>query len=90
MLKWDDKDPNEILDYELDWSARLGTDTIATSVWSVTTGSVVIGVTSFSTTQTKVWLSAGAEDEICELLNRVTTSQGRTMDQSVRLRIKSK
>ena len=40
-LNWPDKDPDEVLDYCLDWSDRLGSsDTISTSTWIVPTGIV--------------------------------------------------
>jgi hypothetical protein len=55
MLKWPEHDPNEVLDYELDWAdpdePRLQTgETLLTSVWSVVEGDVVIdqGLTTFT------------------------------------------
>ena len=37
-----------------------------------------------------VWLSGGTAGMVCIILDRVTTSLGRTYDQSVKLRIKNK
>ena len=37
-LEWDFKDPDEVLDYRVDWSARLDGDTIASSTWEVLAG----------------------------------------------------
>ena len=34
-ISWPSKDPDEVLDYELDWSLRLAGDTIVTSTWTV-------------------------------------------------------
>jgi hypothetical protein len=53
MLKWPEKDPNEVLDYELDWAdpdePRLVVgETLLTSVWSVLEGDVVINTSSFT------------------------------------------
>lgn len=90
-LTWPSKDPDEVLDYDLDWSARLLTDTIATSDWSVSDGvGLTIGAESNTTTTTKVWLSGGTLGTAYTLLNRITTTGGRTMDQSVKIKIATK
>jgi hypothetical protein len=111
-LTWPAKDPQEVLDYDLDWIWRLysateldaanaqlaagvavtvvPSDTIATSTWSVADGDVVAGIAASSATSTKIWLSAGSLDQACLLTNRVTTAGGRTMEQSVKLKIKAK
>ena len=33
--KWPDKDPDETIDYSVDWSRFLGSNTISAIVWSV-------------------------------------------------------
>lgn len=91
-LTWDPKDPDEVLDYKLDWSARMvEDDTITTSIWLPVDGLTVdsddIGEDGASTT---IWLSGGTLDASYDLTNRVTTSGGRTMDQTVKLKIKAK
>jgi len=88
-LTWPFKDPDEVLDYEIDWSDRLGTDTIATSTYTVPAGITKNSSTNDDTTTT-VWLSAGTEGETYSILNRITTAGGRTMDQTVKLKVKSK
>jgi hypothetical protein len=97
MLQWPEKDPNEVLDYELDWAEdeepRLETgETLLTSAWSVVTGDVVIDVVKTDFTPqglSTVWLSGGTPGTKCVLLNRVTTSEDRTYDKSVSLRIRN-
>ena len=34
-LKWPDKDPDEQLDYSINWKPALGTDTIASVIWKI-------------------------------------------------------
>jgi hypothetical protein len=34
-LKWPAKDPDETLDYSIDWSRFLGSDTITSVVWKI-------------------------------------------------------
>ena len=36
-FRWPVKDPDETLDYSVDWSRFLGTNTISSVVWSVET-----------------------------------------------------
>ena len=87
------KDPNEVLDYTLNWAERLVLDTIATSVWSFALDPdnlLIIDSESETTTTTTVWLSGGTVAEVYELTNRITTAGGRTMDQTVKIKIKSK
>lgn len=83
------KDPNEVVDYDLDWSDLMtdDTDTIATSSWTVPAG-ITKDSSSNTTTRTKVWLSGGTAGETYTLLNRITTAGGRTLDQSVKLKMK--
>ncbi len=94
-LQWDPKDPDEVLDFDIDWSTRLDTgDTIATSAWAVVgpDALLIIDSNSFSASGTKVWLSGGTltPNGYYTLRNRVTTAGGRRMDQSVRLKIREK
>lgn len=86
-LTWPDKDPNEVLDYQLDWTARLSGDTITTSTW-VVPADITKDSDSTTTTVTTIWLSGGdASNANGHLLtNRVVTAGGRTMEQSVVVR----
>lgn len=88
-LKWPDKDPDEILDYLVDWSARLAGDVISTSLWLVPTG-IVRASDSHATATTTIWLTGGTLGKYYDLLNRIVTAGGRTMDQTIRLRIVTK
>ncbi|ODT22223.1 MAG: hypothetical protein ABS35_15340 [Kaistia sp. SCN 65-12] len=89
---WDaPKDPDDIKDYELDWTARLPGDTISASTWSVAVGvGLVIDSSSFTNTVTKVWFSSGTAGITYELLNRVETAGGRTYDQTMKLKVKAR
>lgn len=72
------KDPGAVLDYGVDWSARLQTgETITDSSWSVT-GGLVIDDESHDATTATVWLSGGESGCIARATNRVTTTAGRT------------
>lgn len=88
--KFPPKDPDDVLDYSIDWTARLDdADSIQSSDWSVVDGDVVIDSQSTSGAKTLVWLSGGTDATTGILLNRVVTIGGRTMDQTVSIKIKS-
>lgn len=92
---WPYKDPNEVLDYGINWAPRVAAgDTIIAVVHTVVSGDVVIDDETFSSSgtvhTTTVWLSGGTLASSAEILCRVTTDDGRTMDQTVRLKIKAK
>lgn len=76
------KDPDALLDYATDWSSWLDTgDTIASSLWVVPAG-LTITAQSHTTTGATVWLSGGTLGERYEVVNRITTAQGRIEDRS--------
>lgn len=89
LIYWPDKDPDEVLDYQLDWSARLDGDTISTVTWTVPVG-LTKGAESNTTTSATVWLSSGTLHQTYSIGCRITTAAGRTMDQTIKLRIKSR
>lgn len=82
------KDPDATLDYQVDWSAWLGTDTISVSSWiaasGITTGSPA---SSHTTTTATVWASGGTAGEVYTLTNRIVTAGGRTNDQSIVIQV---
>lgn len=88
-LKWPFKDPDEVLDYGIDWTARLAGDTIATSTWIVPDGIMNVS-NSFTATSTEIWLSGGTIGAALKITNRVVTNGGRKMDQSVNISIRAK
>jgi hypothetical protein len=105
-LPWPVKDPDEVLDYDVDWTQRLYSadeldqvaagatvvpaDTIASSQFTLPAGTLVANSSSFTSVRTKVWLSGGADGQSYLVLNRITTVGGRTMDQTMKLKVKSK
>ena len=91
MYSWPHKDPNEVLDYRVDWTARLESgETLVTSNVFLASGSVVIDSQANAGAVVTVWLSGGVESSINVLTNRITTNQGRTYDESVQLRVRTK
>lgn len=103
---WPPKDPNEVLEYGFNWSPRgLGTDTITAATGTVVVGgadadtpaglvadSTDVGIVEGAATGqgTVTWLSGGVAGTTCEILLRVQTEAGRTLDQTMTIKIKDR
>lgn len=96
-LKWPFKDPDELLDYVIDWTDRLQGDAIASSTWDVPVG-ITRTTDSFTNngtvggktgrTFTTLWLSGGTVGASYVFTNHIVTTGGRDMDQSTKLPVK--
>ena len=84
-----EKDPQAKLDYHIDWSLFLGSDTISTSVWTVPDGITKVSDSNTSTIST-IWVSGGTLGVEYSLVCHITTAAGRQDDRTVRIRIISK
>jgi len=83
-MTWQFKDPNEVLDYQVDWTAALAGDTISTSNWTVPSGITQDSAANTTTTAT-IWVSGGTDGTRYDLTNRITTTAGRTFDRVISL-----
>jgi hypothetical protein len=96
-LRWPPKDPDEVLDYRLDWIGTRyangplygASDRIVNSLWIVPAG-ISKESDLHDDGATTIWLSGGADGDELTLLNRITTAEGRVFDQSVILPIRQK
>jgi len=87
------KDANAVLDYEINWSTWLGTDTIATSTWTLTGESgITIGngangapAPTNTTIKATVWLIGGVAGIGHLVTNRIVTAGGRTDERSLKI-----
>lgn len=84
------KDPDAYLDYTLDWSEWLGTDTLSTAVWSVSPSDMTAPHTTTTTTLAAVWLSGGAHGSDYDVRCRVTTTAGRIDDRTIRVQVRQR
>ena len=90
ILIWPDKDPQETLDYKLNWRARVPAgDKIVSSVWSSPDG-ITQGANTYSDYVTTLWLSGGTVGETYTFTNTITTEAGRVLEQSVQITVVSK
>ncbi len=95
MSSWPPKDPDEVLDYTINWRKtgneclRPG-ETIVTSTVEVVAGSVVIDSTSDDGSVVTIWLSGGTVGEVCQVRNHIVTSATREYDKTANLRIRER
>lgn len=101
-FKWANKDPDEILDYSVDWSRFLGTATISTVDWFVdnesdvktafTPSQVVNGIQIVSKTNTNtvatIHLGLGTLNKEYKFYCRIADSTGSVAERVIKLRIK--
>ncbi len=72
------KGPGENLDYQIDWSDWLGTDTITGSpTWTIPAG-LVAGTVSNTTTTANQFLSGGEIGQDYPIDHTIVTAAGRT------------
>ena len=78
------KDPNELKDYEFDWSAQLKTgETVASQVVSFVDAAGTTNPTnSLVTPFSRVWLSGGVSGQRAVFTIQATTSGGRTLEEA--------
>ena len=102
-LKWQDKDPDDQIDYSVDWAAQLGTNTISSIAWKIytngafttwTQGQVVDGLQYVSSTNTDtvatLYLGLGTAFRTYNIICRMTASDATVIEQEVRLRVVEK
>lgn len=81
------KDPDAVLDWRWDWSQWLADgETITVSVFTVSAG-LVKNSDTHSATSATVWLAGGTPGTPYSVANRITTSQGRTDERTITIRV---
>lgn len=80
------KDPQEELDYTVDWSDWLDADTISTSSWDAADGIDIENESDTATTAT-VWLSGGTVGTSYRVTNTIVTAAGRTGERTITVKV---
>lgn len=104
-MRWPNKDPNETLDYSLDWSRFLRSgETISSSLWfvvntsgetvSFNTGETVDSLSNVTNSNnssiTTINLSGGTSNTFYKLVCRVTLNTSFVAERSVSIYIKER
>lgn len=103
--RWPNKDPDEVLDYSIDWSRFLRSSaTIASVAWFVDDAdgvktpflpvTVVNGLQPVSVTNTRtvstIYVGLGTDNKTYKLYCRMTDTQGRIAERTVVLPVKER
>jgi hypothetical protein len=83
------KSPTDIRPWELNWSAWLNGATITSSEWLPSSPDLVLSNQSTTATTTLTWIGGGVAGEWL-VTNRITSSDGRTDDQSVTVNVEQR
>jgi len=103
-MKWPFKDPDEILDYSVDWSRFLDTDSIESVAWfikaadgtktSVSSGATVDGLTLFQQNNTSTVATArfgaGTANKTYKVICAVTYNTSLVSERTIQLPIKER
>ncbi len=83
------KDPANVEDFTRDWSAYLvpREDTIATSTWTATPDGITIDSDTHDDTTATVWLAGGTAGVTYDVVNTITTADGRTKERTTFVRV---
>lgn len=89
------KDPEEVLDYTLDWSEYLPAgDTVASATWTVPDGiteSTAPGHQhNVNGARTTIWLAGGSEPKDYLITCRIVSAQGRQADRTFEIAVRSR
>jgi hypothetical protein len=89
-LRTFEKDPDEQLDYSIDWSEELTEpEQITASTWTVSPSGLDVLTDGFGPTATTIWVKGGAVGVEYTLTNRITTDSlpNRIRERSIRLHV---
>ena len=83
------KDPDAKLDYTVDWTSWLGSDTIASVSWTVPSG--ITNVSTSNTTKTAtIWLSDGTVGKSYNIACKITTTATRIDERTITISVRQK
>lgn len=84
------KDPDADLPWHFDWTDWLDEgEAITASVMTPSAG-ITIHDAAFSSTDTTVWVTGGTVGTVYTVANRITTSQDKVDERTIRIRVKNR
>lgn len=85
-----EKDPDSVLDYEMDFTSWLPTGDVITSHTVTVESGLTLDSSSNSTTSVTAWLSGGTLLNTYTVTFQAVTNDGRTVDRTIKIRIRGK
>ena len=80
------QDPAETVDYSLDWTTWLATDTISTASWAISPAGPTLSSPSVAVNVATTFVGGVALAGIYRLTCTIVTAMGRTSDRSITIR----
>ena len=91
MLVWPPKDADEIIDYPVDWSDRLGADIISSATFTVVSGDVTISASEHDSDKlSQATISGGTTGTKAKVLCEVDTLNGQQLQQTATILIRAR
>jgi hypothetical protein len=94
-LQWSDKDPQAVLDYDLDWAEWLTSypgDTLSSATWStpspVTSPPLIASSPYLAGSKSVVWLSGGLAGSTYTTTCTIYTTGGRIDERTVTVKVR--
>lgn len=86
------KDPGATLDYSINWGSGYlqSGETLSSSSWTAFPGELTLSGASNTASIATVSVAGGTAGQLYQLTNRITTSQGRTDERSLTLRVEQR
>ena len=84
-----DRDPDAILTYQINWATWLGTDTISTVTWVLSTGLTEVSKSNTTTTAT-IKFSGGVAGSSYTAACKITTVGGLTDKRTLTFNVKQR
>lgn len=91
ILKKFEKQPADVKDYDIDYSAWLiDTDTIQSVTASVDINTLTIDSVFNTATRVKVWVSGGVTDTVYKVTITITTEDGRVLQHEFVIKVRDR
>lgn len=91
MLVWPAKDPDEVIDYPIDWADRLLGDLIHSASFEVVSGDVTIDSAEHNgKTISQATVSGGVSGTKAKITCEIVTEDGQTLQQTATLLVRDR
>jgi len=86
------KDPGATLDYSINWGGGYlqSGESLSSSIWTIFPTDMTQSSASNTASTASITVSGGSAGQIYQLSNRITTSQGRTDERSITIRVEQR
>ncbi len=81
------KDPDAVLDYRWDWTAWLADGEAISTSEVIAPSGITLDSDANDTTSATAWLSGGTNGTDYDVVNRISTNQGRMDDRTMRIHV---